>query len=104
MFTYTQKTDKIYPIDVLLNELNIKHQLISPRTPRHNGKVERSYRNDQNRFYNYLKFYSYEDLLKQMKSYLIRSNNIPLQVLDWISPIEKRNILKESCADTPLPN
>jgi len=103
-FTHTQKTDRIHPLDVLLNELNIKHQLIRPRTPRHNGKVERSHRNDQNRFYNYLKFYSYDDLLKQMKSYLNRSNNIPMQVLGWISPIEKRNILKEACANAQLPN
>lgn len=103
-FTHTKKTDRIHPLDSLLNELNIKHQLIRPRTPRHNGKVERSHRNDQNRFYNYLKFYSYDDLLKQMKSYLNRSNNIPMQVLGWISPIEKRNILKEACANAQLPN
>ena len=103
-FTHTKNTDRIHPLDKLLNELNIKHQLIRPRTPRHNGKVERSHRNDQNRFYNFLKFYSYEDLLKQMKAYLKRSNNIPMQVLGWISPIEKRNILKEACANAQLPN
>ena len=76
-FTHTQKTDRIHPLDILLNELEIKHQLIRPRTPRFNGKVEHSHRNDQNRFYNYLKFYSYDDLIKQMKNYLNRSNNIP---------------------------
>ena len=56
-------------------------------------KVERSHRNDQNRFYNYLKFYSYEDLIKQMKCYLNRSNKIPMQTLGWISPLEMRNKL-----------
>ena len=55
-----------------------------------NGKVERSHRNDQNRFYNYLKFYSYEDLKHQMKTYSKRSNNISMQVLWWLSPLEKR--------------
>ena len=95
-FTYTMKTNRIHPLDVLLNELNITHQLIRPRTPRHNGKVERSHRNDQNRFYNYLKFYSYEDLKYQMKNYLNRSNNIPMQVLGWLSPIEKRNKINEA--------
>lgn len=95
-FTYTMKTDKIHPLDILLNSLDITHQLIRPRTPRHNGKVERSHRNDQNRFYNYLKFYSYEDLKYQMKSYLKRSNNIPMQVLGWISPIEKRTKIIEA--------
>ena len=68
-FTYTMKTNRIHPLDLLLNELNITHKLIRPRTPRHNGKVERSHRNDQNRFYSYLKFYSYDDLKYQMKNY-----------------------------------
>lgn len=95
-FTYTMKTDKIHPLDVLLNDLNITHQLIRPKTPRHNGKVERSHRNDQNRFYNHLKFYSYDDLILQMKSYLIRSNNIPMQVLCWLSPIQKRSKINEA--------
>ncbi len=92
-FTYIKKTNRVHPLDILCCSLGIKHKLIRPRTPRHNGKVERSHRNDQNRFYNYLRFYSYDDLLKQMKAYLKRSNNIPMQVLGWISPLEKRNKL-----------
>ena len=95
-FTYTMKTDKVHPLDILCISLDIEHKLIRPRTPRHNGKVERSHRNDQNRFYNYLKFYSYDDLKRQMKVYLNRSNNIPMQVLDWLSPIEKRNKINEA--------
>ena len=95
-FTHTKRTNKIHPLDALLNGLSITHQLIRPRTPRHNGKVERSHRNDQNRFYNYLKFYSYDDLTYQMKCYLNRSNNIPMQVLNWLSPIEKRNKINEA--------
>ncbi len=93
-FTYTMKTNRIHPVDVLLNDLNINHKLIRPRTPRHNGKVERSHRNDQQRFYSYLKFYSYDDLLKQMKAYLKRSNNIPMQVLNWLTPLEVRSQLE----------
>lgn len=94
-FTYTMKTDKIHSLDALLNELNITHKLIRPRTPRHNGKVERSHRNDQQRFYSYLQFYSYDDLLKQMKAYLKRSNNIPMQSLNWLSPLEMRQKIIE---------
>ena len=94
-FTYTMKTDKIHPLDALLNELNITHKLIRPRTPRHNGKVERSHRNDQQRFYSYLQFHSYDDLLKQMKAYLKRSNNIPMQSLNWLSPLEMRQKIIE---------
>ena len=93
-FTHTRKTDKIHPMDVLLESLDIQHKLIKPRTPRHNGKVERSHRNDQQRFYSYLKFYSYDDLLIQMKAYLKRSNNIPMQSLNWLTPLEVRQKLQ----------
>lgn len=99
-FTHVQETNRIHPLDTLLNELNITHQLIRPRTPRHNGKVERSHRNDQNRFYNYLSFYSYDDLKIQMKSYLKRSNNIPMQVLNWNTPIEQRKQIIEANASS----
>ena len=89
------KTDRIHTFDIFCNELGIKHQLIRPRTPWHNGKVERSHRNDQERFYNYLSFYSYQDLQLQMKNYLYRSNNIPMAVLGWKSPNEKHKELKQ---------
>ena len=92
-FTHTRKTDKVHPLDTLLKSLDIQHKLIRPRTPRHNGKVERSHRNDQQRFYSYLKFYSYNDLLIQMKAYLKRSNNIPMQSLNWLTPLEMRHKL-----------
>ncbi len=42
-------------------ELGIRHKLIRPYTPRHNGKVERSHREDQKRFYSCHSFYSLED-------------------------------------------
>ena len=47
-------------------------------------------------FYNYLSFYSYDDLLKQMKAYLKRSSNIPMQVLCWIKKKKKRNQIKSN--------
>ena len=92
-FTYIRKTDKIHPLDTLLNSLNITHKLIKPRTPRHNGKVERSHRNDNERFYSFLNFYSLKDLIKQGTQYLKRSNNIPMQVLNYLTPIEMRQKL-----------
>ena len=95
-FTHISKTNRIHPFDTLCNSLNIEHKLIRPRTPRHNGKVERSHRNDQQRFYQFLKFYSYEDLLTQMKSYLKRANNIPMQVLNWKTPLEIRTELSKT--------
>lgn len=89
-FTHVKKTNRVHPLDELCNELDILHKLIRPRTPQHNGKVERSHRNDQERFYNFMKFYCYQDLLVQMKRYLSRSNNIPMQTLGWKSPLQKR--------------
>ena len=89
-FTFIRETNKMHKFDKLCEELGIEHKLIKPRTPRHNGKVERSHRNDNERFYKYLKFYSLEDLQVQMKSYLKRSNNIPTAVLKWKTPLESR--------------
>ena len=90
-FTYN-KADikKEHPLEKFLKELGIKHHKIRPRTPQHNGKVERSHRNDNERFYSYLKFYSLEDLRKQGALYLKRSNNIPMAVLGYLTPKEKR--------------
>ncbi len=92
-FTNIRRTDRIHAFDILCKELGIVHKLIRPRTPWHNGKVERSHRNDQERFYNHMRFYSYEDLRQQMKRYLYRSNRIPMSVLGWLSPLEKRHEL-----------
>jgi transposase InsO family protein len=94
-FTYNKAgIKKIHPLDKLLEELGIKHHKIRPRTPRHNGKVERSHRSDNERFYTNLKFYSFEDLKKQMTTYLKRSNSIPMAVLGYLTPREKRKELE----------
>ena len=83
-------------MDTLLNRLKIKHYKIRPRTPEHNGKVERSHRNDNERFYSYLKFYSLEDLIRQGKAYLKRSNNIPMAVLGYLTPKEKKRRIRNA--------
>mgnify|MGYP000521170846 CR=1 FL=1 len=56
-----------------------------------NGKVERSHRNDNARFYAQMSFYDLDDLNHQMKAYLKRSNRIPSSSLKWLSPVQKRN-------------
>ena len=68
--------------------LNIRHKLIRPYTPRHNGKVERSHREDQKRFYNAHSFYSCSDFAKQLAVHQSRSNNFPMRPLLWASPLE----------------
>ena len=69
-------------------QLNIRHKLIRPYTPRHNGKVERSHREDQKRFYSCHSFCSLDDFAKQLAVYNRRSNNFPMRPLFWLSPIE----------------
>ena len=69
-------------------ELNIRHKLIRPYTPRHNGKVERSHREDQKRFYSCHSFYSLDDFAKQLSAHNRRSNNLPMRPLRWLSPAE----------------
>ena len=49
---------------------------------------------DNERFYSCLKFYSLEDLREQGKRYLKRSNNIPMAVLGYLTPKEKREKLE----------
>ena len=44
-----------------LEQLNIRHKLIKPYTPRHNGKVERSHRKDNEEFYAAHRFFSFVD-------------------------------------------
>ena len=71
-----------------LKKNNIHHDLIKPYTPKHNGKVERSHRKDNERFYNCHRFYSLEDANKQLQVYLRDYNNFPMQPLNWKSPNE----------------
>ena len=68
--------------------LGIRHKLIRPYTPRHNGKVERSHREDQKRFYSCHSFYSLHDFETQLAVHNRRSNNFPMRPLAWLSPLE----------------
>ena len=72
-----------------LKELGIEHSLIRPHTPTQNGKVERSHRKDQERFYYKRIFLSLEDLKEKGKRWLREYNNFPMRPLKWMSPIEK---------------
>ena len=69
-----------------LKELGIRHKLIRPFTPRHNGKVERSHRKDNEYFYANHKFYSFEDFKKQLAVHNRKYNNFPMRPLGWKSP------------------
>ena len=85
---YTE-TDCRYTIDVNsgLGPF-VQHKLIPPRTPWHNGKVERSHRNDRRYFYNWEKFASAEDLNRKLKDHLRWSNRKPMRTLGGKSPLD----------------
>ena len=72
-----------------LEEKGIRHKYIKPYTPRHNGKVERSHRKDQERFYYNKIFFSFEYLVNRAKYWIKEYNNFPMRPLKWISPKEK---------------
>ena len=68
--------------------LGIRHKLIRPYTPRHNGKVERSHREDQKRLYDSHRFFSLADFAHQLSVHHARSNQRPMRPLNWLSPID----------------
>ena len=72
-----------------LREMGIKHHCIRPHTPTENGKVERSHRKDQERFYYNKVFLSLDDLREKGKKWRIEYNNFPMRPLNWLSPKEK---------------
>lgn len=82
-------SDKPTLFQVRLQQHGIRHKLIRPFTPRHNGKVERSHRKDNERFYATHQFYSLEDFHRQLKLYNTRDyNRFPMRPLGWKSPVE----------------
>jgi transposase InsO family protein len=84
----SSKRDLPNLFDATAENLGIYHKLIRPYTPRHNGKVERSHREDQKRFYSKYTFYSFADYKHQLDVYRYRSNKIPMRPLNWCTPIE----------------
>ena len=81
-----QCSDKKTHFEVALEQLCIRHKLIKPYTPRHNGKVERSHRKDNEYFYASHSFYSFEDFRNQLAVWNRKYNNFPMRPLNWASP------------------
>lgn len=77
--------------ELKLEEKGIEYKKIRPYSPWQNGKVERSHREDS-KFYLRREFKSKEELIKSVKKYCNRYNNISKKVLGFKSPNE---VLKE---------
>ena len=84
---FTSHRDRPTLFQARLAQHGITHKLIRPYTPRHNGKVERSHRKDNERFYATHLFYSFGDFAKQLQVYNRRDyNRFPMRPLGWKSP------------------
>ena len=81
-----QETKTLF--ETTLEELGIEYKKIKPYTPKENGRVERSHRNDQERFYYNKVFYSLEDLRNRGRDWRKEYNNFPMRPLGWLSPNE----------------
>ena len=69
--------------------IGIYHHKIRPKTPRHNEKVERIHRKDNERYC------SLQDLRYQGCPYLKMLNNIPMEVLKFFNTNwEEKQLLK----------
>lgn len=79
-------TKKLTLFEKTLAQLGIRHKLICPFTPRHNGKVERSHRKDNEEFYASHKFFSFHDFQKQLAVRQRQYNAFPMRPLAWCSP------------------
>lgn len=83
---FNSKNDSLTLFEACLKQHGIRHKLIKPFTPRHNGKVERSHRKDNEYFYATHKFYSFDDFKRQLAVHSRKYNNFPMRPLKWQSP------------------
>ena len=102
---FTQKCD----------ELGIRHKLIKPRTPELNGKVERSHRIDNDRFYSRFRFATDHALDHALKNVWMPEYNeqrphgalkgkTPMQFLkERLEEIQKQKELEEKIIRIPMP-
>jgi len=89
-FTYKFISDeKKCPFEEALEKFDIRHKLIKPRTPWHNGKVERSHRMDQRYFYEWETFTDMKEYNKKLSEHLEWTNNKPMRIFKGKSPEEK---------------
>ncbi len=85
---FTTHKNKPSLFEARLKERGIQHKLIKPHTPRHNGKVERSHRKDNEYFYATHTFYSFDDFKQQLKVWNRQYNKFPMRPLNWHSPAD----------------
>jgi hypothetical protein len=89
-FTYRFISEgKPCPFETALEKAGIAHKLIAPGTPWHNGKVERSHRNDQRYFYDWEKFSDVDELNRKLAAHLIWSNSKAMRTPGRKNPLDR---------------
>jgi transposase InsO family protein len=78
----------IHALDLFCKQKNIIHYLIDPGKPAQNGTVERSHREDQEKFYDQNKFKTFFDLQKKIRIWNDYYNNLEHCSLNGKTPNE----------------
>lgn len=78
----------LHALDVFCTQNNIIHYLIDPGKPAQQGTVERSHREDQEKFYEQNKFKTFKDLQKKLKCWNMYYNNLEHCGLNGQTPNE----------------
>lgn len=94
---YNKSTDplnpRLHPFDVLCKELGMPHYLIDPGKPQQNSFVERSHRTDQEKFYDEIKFKSFEELRYKLRLWNMQYNDTKHCGLGGKTPNEMAKII-----------
>lgn len=77
---------RLHPFDLLCKELGIEHYLIDPGKPQQNSFVERSHREDQEKFYDQIRFKSFEELRYKLRLWNMEYNDTKHCGLDGKTP------------------
>lgn len=85
----------VHSLDKFCFQNNITHYLIDPGKPAQNGTVERSHREDQEKFYERNIFRSVNDLKRKIEVWNIYYNNLEHCGLNGKTPNEMLNLSKQ---------
>jgi transposase InsO family protein len=84
---------RLHDFDLVCQKYNIIHYLIDPGKPSQNGKVERSHREDQEKFYETKKFRTLRELERKIKAWNDEYNNLEHCSLNGKTPNEMLKLL-----------
>ena len=85
----------IHALDKFCADNNIVHYLIDPGKPAQNGKVERSHREDEEKFYKRNKFKTIKDLKRKLRKWNRYYNNLEHCALNGKTPNDILKLTRE---------